>query len=184
MTCLMCAGGSAWWAEWSLQPVAAWGHSEVLWVVTLWPTVSPSNAPIRQWWFVGLLLLSGVWSRCLCLLCGALKQAKLCVCVCDGCAFAGVQDGHGCRRSAFCCRLCREPWPGIVSRVGWKWAVLRPAGKMIAEPPPVCINGTKRAHLPGLASPLLLTAWVRKLVLILALTSLAPGHPHTVPLAT
>lgn len=31
--------------------------------------------------------------------------------------------------------------PGLV-----KWVVPRPAGKMIAEPPPVCINGMKRPH--------------------------------------
>lgn len=39
----------------------------------------------------------------------------------------------------------------------------------------------EKAPLPGLGSPLL-TAWIRKLVLIPALMSLVPGHPHIVPL--
>lgn len=51
-------------------------------MMTLWPTVSPSNAPVLQWWFLHLLLLQGVWNRCLCFLCGALKQVKLSVSLC------------------------------------------------------------------------------------------------------
>ena len=59
--------------------------------------------------------------------------------------------------------------------------MLRPAGKAITEAPLVCIGGTKWSNLPGLARALLLTAWVRELVLILAWKPQAPAQLPAAP---